>query len=157
MRNILIGLLLVALCVMAIIVNSQSKKLKHFAEKQNEPPAMASLAVQASCAKQAAEAFKNSGYANQLFGYENHFNARLGKCLVLISNTLVNGKQITVGENLSDAFEGRVFGSYIWINPGNKKFWEVSPTECYVISPTGERKDCTSSDEFDDLTKTYME
>jgi hypothetical protein len=60
-------------------------------------------------------------------------------------------------KNLSDAFEGKVYGSYVWVNTQHKKFWEVDPMECYVVSPTGERKECKSSDEYDSLSSAYLE
>jgi len=33
-----------------------------------------------------------------------------------------------------DAFQGRVYANYIWINAKGKKYWEVAPTECDVCT-----------------------
>jgi hypothetical protein len=58
---------------------------------------------------------------------------------------------------VSDAFEGKSYAEYAWKSEKGKKYWEVKPFVCKVTLPSGEKKDCASSDEFDDLVKVYME
>jgi len=64
---------------------------------------------------------------------------------------------IFTSKTLTDAFEGKVYGNYIWSTQKGKKYWEVPPLECKVTLPSGEEKACHSSDEFDELVKQYME
>ncbi len=58
---------------------------------------------------------------------------------------------------VSDAFEGKVYAHYLWRSDKVKKYWEVPPLQCAVTLPSGEEKNCHSSDEFDALVKEYLE
>ena len=59
-------------------------------------------------------------------------------------------------ETVSDAFEGRGYASYVWVNAENKKYWEVAPMTC-VAYPRGQTEiTCKSSDEFDALVDKYF-
>jgi hypothetical protein len=62
-----------------------------------------------------------------------------------------------ITKTLSDAFEGKGYGSYMWRSDPVKKYWEVRPFVCSVKLPSGEEKACTSTEEFDELAKYYME
>ncbi len=123
-------------------------------------PTGASLDLQEKCAKQAREQFKNDGWGEQkMAGYSSHYNDKLNKCFVWILATTVDNAtgNITTSQILEDAFEGKVFGSYIWVSDKVKKYWEVPPQECDMILITGEKKNCVSSDEFDELANYYMQ
>ena len=114
----------------------------------------ASLDLQEKCAKQSQAAFKRDGFEKeQLASFSNHYSEKLNRCFVEYESTNAN----FVTKVVSDAFEGKVYGSYMWRPDKVKKYWEVPPIQCTVTLPSGEKKTCHSSDEFDSLVKEYME
>jgi len=121
------------------------------------------LEAQEKCAKQAEIAFKQSGFHNggpnnTLVGYTNHYNQKLNKCFIDISTTETNVKGVSVYRDVSDAFEGRPYADYMWINNQGKKYWEVKPFMCKVTPISGgEDKTCQSQDEFEALINGYMQ
>ena len=120
-------------------------------------PKNASLAVQGQCAEQAERMFKNLGWNKKDYAsFENHYNVKLNKCFIRIDNTEVNNG-MTTSKTLMDAFEGKVFGEYVWINSKKEKYWDVKPMICKVTILSGEEKICTSDTEFNDFAKAYME
>ena len=117
-----------------------------------------SLGLQAQCAKQAKAAWDSAGFTDRDFAsYQNHYNTRLNKCIVHLENRMVTAKGNTDNRTIFDAFENRDYGSYIWQSAENKGFNEVPPFICFVLSASGEKQKCNSSDEFDQLIKPYME
>lgn len=161
MRNVLMALLVVAVGVLSLIIHSQSTRISVLQRRtaaDQKAPQVASMEQQSQCAKQATTAFKQSGWStSKLADATNHYNARLGKCFVEITDTTIENGHPSHSDIVSDAFEGKVYGSYEWINVTNKQFWEVPPTECEVIMPSGETKYCKSSDEFEELARVYMQ
>lgn len=89
--------------------------------------------------------------------FTNHYSAKLGRCFVVTKSTSVTENIIANQRLLVDAYEGKVLGTYEWINSEHKKYWEVVPTECSVTLPSGEEKKCQSDDEWDNLVKNYTE
>jgi hypothetical protein len=65
--------------------------------------------------------------------------------------------QIWVRRFVLDANEGKDFATYLWHSDKVKKYWEVRPFDCTVTLPSGDKKTCTSSDEFDELVRAYMQ
>ena len=57
---------------------------------------------------------------------------------------------------LSNAFEGKSFAEYAWRSDKVKKYWEVKPFVCKVTLPSGEDKNCESSDEWEELVGACM-
>jgi len=103
------------------------------------------------------EEVKNAGYQPQdLSGYENHYNLKMNKCFVIIQSSKIDASGIFVYKTLSDAFEGKSYAEYAWLNNKGKKYWEVKPFVCTVKLPSGNEKNCNSSDEFEELIKVYM-
>lgn len=167
MRDALIFALIVAVCVLGWLVHAQTgaladqqKQIHELNTKIEARVKTGGLELQAQCAKQATTAFKESGWEKEsLAGYENHYNEKLNKCLVIMQNTdtkTAPGKIIT-SRYLSDAFEGKNLGNYFWESDRTKKYYEVAPFECDVTIPSGEKKTCKSSDEFEELLKVYMQ
>jgi hypothetical protein len=77
------------------------------------------LSLQRACAQQAREQFKLLGYdQNDEAEFENHYNAGLNKCLMVLKNywdTKDAGYYSRcVSKNLIDAFEGKEYGEYLW-------------------------------------------
>jgi hypothetical protein len=117
-------------------------------------PANASLELQDMCAKQARKAYEadrlempsmytKSGMAS----FTNHYNVKLNKCFIDIGS-MASGSS---WEEVKDAFESKVYATYIWSDVDNK------PIHCEVLSLSGETKQCKSADEFQSLIKPYMD
>lgn len=166
---------LLAICVVVVVVLGydsfrKGREIEHLKSQAAEsvssdtspvktaPLKAASLEDQGACARQAAAEFKREGFTSNVGDdFTSHFSAQTGHCYVVMSSTTVKNNIPTTSKTLSDAFEGKIFGSYFWINLQGKKFWEVQPSECKVTMPNGEEKRCTSSDAWDELTKAYTD
>jgi adenine-specific DNA methylase len=94
---------------------------------------------------------------NDLASYRNHYNSMLNKCFIDTESTTTAGQSVLTLRNHFDVLEGKDYGTYIWRNPGDKKYWEVTPSKCEVVGPTGDAQTCSSNDEFSTLAKAYME
>jgi hypothetical protein len=127
-----------------------------------------SLDLQALCAAQARKAFQeaerefNNDPAGKLqttvsSDYQSHYNTKLKKCLVLVEATRMLGSQSSTSVYLTDAFERRMYASYLWISRGNKKYWEVPPSTCELTPSLRQKKNCTTREEFDAFVADYME
>lgn len=128
--------------------------------KVQSMPKNATLDLQEKCARQAREEFKLYGWdKRETAALSNHYNATVNKCFMEIAaadTKSVRGEMVE-SKTVSDAFEGKVVGSYIWGTQKNKKYWEVPPLQCKVTLTSGEEKICHSEKEFDEMVKQYME
>ncbi len=157
----LLLLLCVGLGVLAYRQGAALRQQRQQVQQLNEKLSKtAELELQEKCAKQAREEFKLYGWdKHEMAVVSNHYNTRLNRCFMQIQDTdakTVRGTIVT-SRTVSDAFEGKIYASYIWSTQKNKKYWEVPPLECKVTLLSGEEKLCHSSDEFDELLKQYME
>ena len=121
----------------------------------------ASIELQEKCAKQAKAAFDNMSFQDRtLASFSNHYNVKLNRCFIETEQDIVIYPSapdiIWTYKFVTDAYEGKDFGSYVWHTDKVKKYWEVPPVQCQVTLPSGEEKLCKSSDEFDDLIKVYI-
>lgn len=158
MRNLLIGMLCVAVVVLLFQMHSQSVALKALQQQKAQTPPIPSLELQEKCAKQAAVEYRQEGLdAKPMAEFTDHYSATLGRCFVITKNTETTGNVISTHKLLTDAYEGKVYGDYLWINSQGKKYWEVAPTDCSVTLPSGEEKQCKSSEEWDELAKAYTD
>jgi len=109
------------------------------------------------CDEQAARRFRENtpDKERDWDSYTSHYDPRVNVCYVRINRTFV-GTANALTLTITDAFEGRVYATYVWSNPGNKKFWEVPPSNCEINVPGKDTIKCTSSDEFDSLTEKYF-
>jgi hypothetical protein len=89
--------------------------------------------------------------------YTNHYNTKLGKCLVLLEAHGMSEHKPARSKTLMDAFERRVYADYFWINTGPKKYWEVAPKTCQITPSLRQTKTCNSEEEFDAFVAGYME
>jgi hypothetical protein len=151
--------LIVIVCLLLYRTHTQSEQIDHLSPRPPvaETPSVASLDLQEKCAKQAAIAFHQQGFSENDADYVNHYNVKLGRCFIQITKTSMSGNFPATTKSLSDAFEGKEFGSYLWINTEGKKYWEVAPRMCSVTLPTGEERTCTSDTEYDELSRAYLE
>ena len=89
----------------------------------------------------------------------NHYDSELNKRFLLVTNTSASTStpgQLITNAILTDAFEGKGFGMFMWASEKDKKYWEVKPFVCYVVLPSGERQGCQSRDEFDGMIQRYI-
>lgn len=159
MRAILL-ILLAAGVGLGFLANQQAATIKeqqHQIAAAEEQMKTASLALQGKCAEQARKAFDALGFGvNDMADYSNHYNAKLNKCMMRLEHQLATGQVIYVFKNVLDAFENKDVGTYVWHTVGDKKYWEVPPSQCHVVSTSGEKQACQSEDEFNKLTDVYM-
>ena len=115
---------------------------------------MESFALQEKCAKNAEEFFNyfvTDLTKRQTDEFSNHYNLKLNKCFVLITHYMGNAHGMYT-QDLYDAVEKKVYGSYAWQSQDGKKFWEVPPITCEMLGKT-----CFSEDEFNAFVKDYMQ
>jgi hypothetical protein len=126
---------------------------------ENSVPKTAPLEYQEKCAERASKAFREMGYTpKDIAGYENHYNAKMNKCFLLVENTdAKHPPTIWTFKNLSDAYEGKSYGEYSWHTVKDKKYWEVPPFSCKVVLPSDGKQICKSDEEFKDMIKVYMQ
>jgi hypothetical protein len=113
------------------------------------------LQQQEMCAKQAKEYFEDQIRDGD---YQSHYNTKLGKCLVLIHQTLSPGAGVGVQiiRQLSDAYERYIYADYFWMSVQGKKYWEVKPMVCELTPTLAEKRLCENDDEFKALISPFM-
>jgi len=128
-------------------------------------PEAATLAQQKMCDEQAAKRFNEDKSSDEFreerrrnppvtADYTSHYDSEVNVCYVRLHSVYANPP--IVSAVVYDAFGGRIFATYSWINSQGKKFWEVSPTECKIDIPGKSQETCTSSETFDKLTEKYF-
>lgn len=170
MRDALIFVLLVAVCVLGWMVHAQTTSISalqsevHKLEAKTELKPVASLELQEKCAAQARKEYNASGWNDNkehpMAGFTNHYNMTLGKCFMVVEDTSeAKPRDGTFFKNkyVTDAFEGKSYAEYAWKSDKVKKYWEVKPFVCKVTLPSAEDKNCESSDEWEELVKAYMQ
>ena len=83
-----------------------------------------------------------------LTNYQNHYNMKIGKCLVLVTRIFKDFSQNVI---LDDAFEHRNYALYA------QQRSEVAPSPCWLVPNKHDAKRCTSKAEFDAFVSSYME
>jgi len=125
-------------------------------------PRQATLAQQKMCADQARRMFNESysahGKDGLSYDYTSHYDSQQNICYILVhgSGVLKDSGHPVVTNIVFDAFEGRTYAAYSWINSQSKKYWEVTPIECRVLPRGQEAMNCKSSDEFEALIDKYF-
>lgn len=164
MKNTAIVLLVIAVGLLGLLAYLQTAALRRqrrqvqdlTAKLESSGQTTASFELQQKCAKQAREflsQFDNRAVVESL----NHYNVGLNKCFVETRSMSFSNWGHTESKVLTDAFEGRDYGSYIFVSERNKADFVVPPVECKVTLPSGQETICRSSAEFDALVKQYME
>jgi hypothetical protein len=109
------------------------------------------------CGKRCEEYFRkeygngsNNTYSGQMMsGYQNHYNKKLNKCFIIITNTSIpNDKEtdVLLMKSIYDFNENKSYGDFDKYNKKN------NPEHCNVLD-----KKCESESEWDSLVKPYME
>jgi hypothetical protein len=126
------------------------------------------LDLQATCSAQARRAFQeysaehkiaSAKFGESIMGidYQNHYNTKINRCLILTEKTSSIGDRISTSINLWDALEQRSYASWLWQTHPTKKYWEVPPIGCELMRNYRDKKNCTSREEFDAFVAEYME
>lgn len=117
-------------------------------------PEVASLAQQKMCDEQAAKKFGENGHG-KYDTYTSHYDPTVNVCYIRV-HSISAEKFPMVTDVVYDAFGGRVYANYMWINSHNKKYWEVSPSTCEIHIPDKPDETCKTDTEFDELTEKYF-
>src|SRR5258708_20839246 len=147
MKNTIMALLVLTVVILTVFLRSNmtelrkdQRQLDELKQKVESMSKTVSLDVQERCAKQAFEEFKRQGYAkHQYADFSNHYNSKLNKCFMQIQDVdsgTVKGTIIT-SKQLTDAFEGKIYGNYVCGTLKGKRYWEVPPVVCLVTKPSG--------------------
>ena len=125
-------------------------------------PVAASLAQQKMCDEQAGKKFReNENIDNipksnaNISSYTSHYDPTVNVCYIRVDSLSAEKTPVTTA-TVYDAFGGRVYASYMWINSQNKKYWEVSPSTCEIHIPGKPDETCKTAAEFDELTEKYF-
>jgi hypothetical protein len=169
MSRILLAILIAGLGGLAYLqttdLRQQARQIQELAARLDSIQSKtASADLQDRCAKQARVEFEDDQAAdeklglarNQVTQFENHYNAKLGKCFVKLESWGMK-EPIQISVRVIDAFESKGYAMYLWQEDKNKKASAVPPFQCKVTMPSGEERVCRSDDEFDVLIKQYME
>ena len=121
--------------------------------------ATASLSDQEECAKDAKLYYTENGFSTRgglSNGYQSHWNTKLGKCFIELSDETNSAGETSIYEALADAIGGTEYAEIDWTIPN-----EDSPAWCSIY-PDGNNIDstsqsCASKAEFDAFVKDYMQ
>jgi len=155
----LTGVVILFVAILTYWVYQQEKAIEtlkaEIAEKKKD---RSLFEYQERCAEAARKSYSDMGFKNKEWAaFENHYNEKLNRCFIEITDVETNGGRIVTSKSIFDAVEGKQYGEYIWQSDKVKKYWEVPPILCDVISPSGEKTLCKSDDEYKELLKPYMD
>jgi hypothetical protein len=91
------------------------------------------------CYKQANAVFDKMTFQDRtLASFTNHYNVKMDRCFIETEQDMVSGgpEIFWTYKIVSDACEGKDFGSYAWHSDKVKKYWEVPPFQCQVTLPS---------------------
>ncbi len=126
---------------------SQQEKMNALGPEKEST--ITNLNLQEKCAKQAEKAYNNSGFktgGNEISGFINHYNPKLNKCFVLMSNNSYDSGDGSIYTSLYDAYEGKLYAEYF------RKLSTVKPFVCTMLD-----KFCHGDEEFNTFVNIYME
>jgi len=115
-----------------------------------------SLNFDAMCKAQAEKEFRKN-WNEKGASYQNHYNTKLKKCLMLIETLGQVGDQPSISKTLLDAYEGRVYATFYFVADKVKKYWEVPPKECTLVPSFSNKRYCTTEEEFEEFVAQYLE
>ena len=105
------------------------------------------------CAQQAATAFRQGGYKTEgPESYQNHYNAKLNKCVMTIATAPLAGTRI-----LLDAYELREYGVLSAFIATGRSGVKEAQVVCQLTPLGDNRPACTSMKEFDAYVARHME
>jgi outer membrane murein-binding lipoprotein Lpp len=157
-RFVLVALVLLGTGCNQDKIAQLEKQNKELAAKLESLSKSAGLESQQKCAVQARIAFSQSGFGREGNSeYTNHYNQSLNRCFVRFFTLKTEGHASITHELIEDAFEGKLYAEYFWKNDKPNPGLLPKPILCTVTLPSGEEKECESSQQFGELVKVYME
>lgn len=91
------------------------------------------------------------GYQTISFEWQNHFNTKIKRCLILATRVTSSGDVTQTTKKLYDAFERRDYGGYLLSTSS------ATPLFCELPTNDGQKRFCKSQKEFDAVAAEYME
>jgi hypothetical protein len=111
------------------------------------------------CDEQARKKFhEDNPHPGQFEYYTSHYDPKTNICYIGVHRTTADKNSVSKSTFIYDAFEGRGYASYNWININSqgKKYWEVKPMQCFVQPIGKDRISCSSDEEFNTLAETHF-
>jgi hypothetical protein len=129
-----------------------------------QTPQRATLAQQKMCDAQASKRFHDGRISEDYLkedpsgmnGYTSHFDPSLNVCYVWVRWGKIDKNGASFADTISDAFEGRIYASYMWMNIEGKKSSEITPTLCNVKPRGQDEITCKSEEEFGRLVDKHF-
>jgi len=120
----------------------------------------ATIAEQKICAAQAKKFYDETDNSNTKNTTKNeyfsHYDDAAKVCYIRIDVAIYENKRATMSSYVFDAFEGRTYAEYVWLEEPGKFFWDVKPVQC-DIKPIGSPKQvCSSTEEFEALVDKFF-
>jgi hypothetical protein len=157
------GVVLAALCGWQYKANEDAQRRITLLQQQlSEKGAAQFVATKQSCSDRSQRYFTSLGYdeskadGGTFATFQNHFSARLGRCLMTLEITSYPSGRQVISKSLIDTDEHRSFGEYSWVMSDTKKYYEQKPTSCTLSPPTKPEKNCFSTDEYDEYVKEML-
>jgi hypothetical protein len=114
------------------------------------------LAQQKLCDEQARNKFREDKHSTSTYSsYTSHYDPTVNVCYIRVNSTSTETFPVVV-DMVYDAFGGRVYANYEWIDSQNKKYREGSPSTCELDIPGKPVEKCKSLEQFDVLTEKYF-
>lgn len=157
MRDFVLALLTLAAIALGVTVYSQHEAITALNANIAAMPQATSLDLQAKCARQAEEDYKDGGWqSNELASYSDHYNGALNKCFIFIQSTDDNKniQALVTSESLYDAFEMKDYGEYMDFNYYDQS--KAPIITCTVSHADGTQTSCSSEDEFKRAVEYFM-
>ena len=113
------------------------------------------LERQRACSSQADKLLRQLGFdmATAMVVSQNHFNSKIDKCFLSVSNTVIGEGRARKFRFLIDAYEQRGYADFgIDIVVGEKR----APS-CLLTPPGEHSRNCASEDEYQAFVARYME
>jgi hypothetical protein len=158
--------ILFALVLCSLMIGCEPKRTPSYDELKSKTQELqsqldkirtATMQQQKMCDEQARKKFhEDYPAANDLTGFFSHYDTGANVCYMLVHIYGISKVVPSVSDTVYDAFEGRGYASYIWINSEKKKYWQVAPMECSVKPRGQDEITCKSSEEFDSLIDKHF-
>jgi hypothetical protein len=161
MKNIIIGLLVIAIAWLSALayrersaLRQQQRQVQELTAKLRATTDIANVELQEKCAQQAHE-FLSQFITRNLVETRTHFNESFNRCFVETRTVGFNSGSRLESVALQDAADGKDYGSYALVSEPAKT--ATPSVTCKVMLPSGNRKTCHSMEEFDAFANQYME
>jgi hypothetical protein len=134
-----------------LIVNGCRNTLINRGAKPEKAYTKSDFELQEKCAKAAKEFFENEKVGDGAENFSNHYNKKLSKCFISVTNFQSSAESFITSAYLTDVFEHKEIAYFCDINPKENTNMTRS-TICIFLNNT-----CNCNrDQFDAFIKPYM-